>query len=343
MNSTRTTIRVGGVPEHFNYPWKLAQDEGLFTKWGVNVVFEEQSCGTGAMLQALHANDLDVCVALTEGLVKDMANGSDVRIIGSYVTSRLTWAVSVGAASPYHSIDDLKGETFAISRFTSGSHIMANVLAATLGWTDDDVTFAVKGKFSALRESVNDGSTAAFLWETFTTKPYHLTGEVRRIGEITSPWPCFMIAAMKQTVDSKIFAIQGMLGAINEAAVMFHERNSTMPGVIEEEYGLTAEDAAAWYKGVQIDAERFVSKAALEEALSMLRKIGAVDSTVTDVATFVDDRVAELVSHKSEKPKTLDVEAGRALDAVVSKSCGIEAENDVDRPCLVVGKAGKIC
>ncbi len=32
-------IRVGGVPEHFNLPWQMASERGLFDKHGVKACF----------------------------------------------------------------------------------------------------------------------------------------------------------------------------------------------------------------------------------------------------------------------------------------------------------------
>ena len=46
-------LRVGGVPEHFNLPFHLAQEQGLFAKHGVEVEFINESKGTGAMLASL--------------------------------------------------------------------------------------------------------------------------------------------------------------------------------------------------------------------------------------------------------------------------------------------------
>lgn len=51
--SNLPTVRVGGVPEHFNYPWHLAQERGLFAKHGVNVQWVEQKEGTGQMIKSV--------------------------------------------------------------------------------------------------------------------------------------------------------------------------------------------------------------------------------------------------------------------------------------------------
>lgn len=75
------------------------------------VTWVEVKEGTGAMLAALKEGKVDAIVALTEGLVADIAKGgSDVRILSTYVQSPLCWAISVGPKSQFHSIEDLKGQ-----------------------------------------------------------------------------------------------------------------------------------------------------------------------------------------------------------------------------------------
>ncbi len=49
------------------------------------VEFVEVKLGTGAMITAAKAREVDVIVALTEGLVQDIAKGSDLRLLGTYV------------------------------------------------------------------------------------------------------------------------------------------------------------------------------------------------------------------------------------------------------------------
>ena len=70
------------------------------------------------MLVNLKAKRLDVVVALTEGLVADIAKGSDVRLIGTYVETPLCWAISTGRDSTLVSVEDLKDKV----RFTSYFH-----------------------------------------------------------------------------------------------------------------------------------------------------------------------------------------------------------------------------
>ncbi|HEX8548199.1 MAG TPA: ABC transporter substrate-binding protein, partial [Cytophagaceae bacterium] len=76
-----TTIRIGGVPEHFNLPWHLAMEEGLFSKLGLNLSWKDYPAGTGAMCKDLRNDELDLAIVLTEGIVADIINGSPAKLI----------------------------------------------------------------------------------------------------------------------------------------------------------------------------------------------------------------------------------------------------------------------
>ncbi len=154
------------------------------------------------MVQAALDGKVDVVVALTEGLVASIAKGSPLRLLGTYVVcasivcascvcvcvlvrcllsgpthsrlarshgslpqqSPLCWAVVSGAQSSLQALDDLKGRTIAISRYGSGSHLMACVLALQRGWDPaKDLTFHVAGDFASLRNAVNSGQADAFM------------------------------------------------------------------------------------------------------------------------------------------------------------------------------------
>ena len=65
---------------------------------GFNIEWVDCKGGTGEMVTLLKQGQLDVVVALTEGLVKDITTCDDspIRLIGTYVESPLCWAISTG-------------------------------------------------------------------------------------------------------------------------------------------------------------------------------------------------------------------------------------------------------
>ena len=108
---------------------------------------------------------------------------------------------------------------------------MAYVLAQAQGWDthgEDELMFVVAGDINGLiravsqGESQEQGSAASpagksealtadlFMWETFTTKPYHDKGVLQRVGEFYTPWPCFVVASTHHTASHRTRDIQAM-------------------------------------------------------------------------------------------------------------------------------------
>ncbi|GAN07841.1 periplasmic binding protein-like II [Mucor ambiguus] len=296
-----TTIRIGYVPEHFSTPLYIARDLGYFKDTGVNVELVLCPGGTGEMTSKLQDKSLDLAIALTEGLVAGISKGQDwYKIVGTYVDAPLCWALSAGKNSKHDSIDTLHKTNVAISRYGSGSHIMAFVLADQREWLKKDekpFDFTVLNNFKAMRDAVNDGSCDYFMWETFTTKPYHDSGEVKRIGQITPPWPAFMFAAHTDLLNADKDGLKKVLGATQRATQLFMEQkeDESVKHVMRIlEY--PEEDVRRWFKTVHYASNhQQVSRKALDVTLSTLLKADVVSEPTKKIEELVDLQVAELI------------------------------------------------
>ena len=82
-------IRITGVPEHFNFPWQLLVKEQPFLKDGVNLVWEDESRGSGAMNSAIRNDSTDLAIILTESFLKDKIDGNPGKLSGTM--SSLLW------------------------------------------------------------------------------------------------------------------------------------------------------------------------------------------------------------------------------------------------------------
>ena len=128
------SIKVGGVPEHFNYPWHICMRKGLFKHQGLDVTWKDFDGGTGELSRALHDKDIDVALVLTEGIIKEIEDGAPFKILQEYIASPLIWGIHVAANSSYQHMNDLEKTTSAISRYGSGSHLMTYVNAKNQQW-----------------------------------------------------------------------------------------------------------------------------------------------------------------------------------------------------------------
>ena len=71
-------IRLGGVPEHFFYPWKKWLDENSGSESGMQWTWTDYPGGSGAMIQALENNEIDFAFLLTESAYKAMSSGAQI-------------------------------------------------------------------------------------------------------------------------------------------------------------------------------------------------------------------------------------------------------------------------
>jgi len=271
------SLRVGYVREHFSSPLlQYAEADG-----GKTFTLVECPSGTGQLISRLTNDEIDVAIALTDPLISGIAKGSQAyKLVGSFVTTPLNWAVSTGIDSKYQSISDLQNTTLGISRLGSGSQTMAYVMALQQGWPTDKLDFKVNNDIHGLVKSVNDGSTSAFMWEWFTTKPWVDSREVRFIGSVPTPWPSWLIAAHPEraTVD----VLRTFLGTLTSYVRAFdseEKRSGDNVNFIREKFGYQEEDIKAWLKtvGYPQDCATIPSKV-IQDTLSVLEKAGFVTS-----------------------------------------------------------------
>jgi len=277
-------IRVGGVPEHFNIPWEIAQNKGLFASNNLNIDFIKIPGGTGEMISSLKANKLDIVVAVTESLIAGIAKekDADIRLIGTYVESSLIWGVSVSpkSADTIKTLADLHGKRIGISRFGSGSHTMSYVMANLNHIDSKDFTFVVKSNFEGLRQGIRDNEIDAFLWETFMTKPYYDSGVLRKLGEIKTPWPAFSFAATKNYIANNKSLVEKLFRTIEKATLIFINGQQEYSKVLSERFGLTPEDAIQWFKTVKFSENSSVSVETISNIMNILINCGTLNSNV---------------------------------------------------------------
>lgn len=240
-----TTIRIGGVPEHFNLPWHLAIEEGLFQKEGIRLEWIDFPDGTGAMNKALRNGTIDMAVILTGGIIKDIANGNPSKIVQMYVSSPLLWGVHVAAKSSFTAIDQLENARVAISRYGSGSHVMAYAQAEKRGWNPSQLQCEVVGTLEAAVEALTDEKADYFMWEHFTTKPLVDQGIFRRLGDFPTPWSCFVIAASQELIAQQAKAIHTILEVINRVSSEF-KKIPSIDRTLAIRYEQQLEDIQKW-------------------------------------------------------------------------------------------------
>ncbi len=266
-------VRIGGVPEYFNLPILLAKEQGKFAEQDIELVWQEVPEGTGKMAQSLADDSLDLVIALTEGMTKAIAQGNPSKIIHAYVQSPLIWGIHAADHSSADNIEELEGKTFAISRYGSGSHLMAILLATDLGWDESDLKFEVVNNLDGARNALKNDQAHIFLWEKYTTKFLVDQHEFKRVGEYPTPWPCFVISATNKIIANDPDLLRTVLEIIIDATKAL-KTNPEATALISDRYELHEKDVREFWPNTQWNPSITLPEDAIIKVLDTFQSLG---------------------------------------------------------------------
>lgn len=279
--SKKQTIRIGGVPEHFNLPIHLALEQDQFSQFNLNVEWTTFKGGTGQMTKALREDEIDLCVLLTEGVISDIIKGNPSKIISLYVKTPLCWGVHTGSANKLQNYKDIYSNTYGISRFGSGSHLMAIVDANSKGIKLEQEQFNIIKNLEGALESLSNLESDVFYWEKFTTKPYVDSGQLRRIGEYLTPWPCFVIAATDKILEQQPDNVIRLLRTIHQSCDTFMMDPNKAIDMVSHRYEQKKEDVEKWFHSTEWAIHGWVSNKMLNSVIYNLKLAGIIDQEAT--------------------------------------------------------------
>ncbi len=274
-----TTIKIAGVPEHFNLPWHLSIENNAFTSKNIELQWTDVPEGTGKMCEMLRSGETDIAIILTEGIVKDIIAGNPSKIVQTYVESPLIWGIHVAANSKYQTLADLENKTAAISRLGSGSQLMAYVNADNQGWRTDDLQFEIVNTINGAVEALTKGKADYFMWERFMTKPLVDQGIFRKIADCPTPWPCFVIAVREEILTNNPDEVASILQIINQYTKEF----KAIPNIVQtlsQRYDQKIEDLEEWLTLTSWSQE-LLDKKMLNKIQNQLLELSIIDKKGT--------------------------------------------------------------
>lgn len=275
------TVKIVGVPEHFNLPWQLCIENGEFEAENIDLQWKNIPEGTGKMCQMLRDEEADIAVILTEGIVKDIAAGNPAKIVQIYVQSPLIWGIHVAAKSDFQGLKDLKNKKAAISRLGSGSQLMAYVNANEQGWQTDDLKFEIVNTIDGAVEALTNGTADYFMWEHFMTKPLVDQGIFRRIGDCPTPWPSFVITVRDEYLRKNSKTVEKVLEIINKTTYDF-KQIPNIDQTLSELFNQKIEDIQDWLQLTQWSQKQLDEKA-FNKIQNQLFDLGIIEKKSTFV------------------------------------------------------------
>lgn len=205
------------------------------------------------------------------------------------------WAISSGFdRTDITSVDSLRGSKIGVSRIGSGSFVMGFVLADQQGWLTADATTDAAGEskppfantvilntFENLRKAVNSGAADFFMWEHFTSKKYYDNQEIKRVGEIYTPWSSWKIVASTAVVSGdekdKEARLQDLFAKLDQGVAHFNANPEESVQYISTALDYTEADAREWLKTVRFPTSTSgVSLETIDNCIGILQKAGVL-------------------------------------------------------------------
>lgn len=180
---------------------------------------------------------------------------------------------------------------------------MSFVLGSQEGWSSDSLTTVPLGPFGDLRNGVTglketqpdeapNPAAEFFMWEHFTTKPYfHPTTEkpnppLKKIGEIFTPWPSWMIVASTAVFPNPATdaRLESLFQVLDQGIRDFQadpRQVVRLLGTGELGCNYNEEDATEWLKDVKFtDRTRGVEGSVVEGVVNVLKTAGVIDEAM---------------------------------------------------------------
>ena len=276
---TKQSLRVGGVPEHFNLPWQLAAERDVFSNYDIDLSWTMYAGGTGAMTQAISNGSLDIAVLLTEGFIAAASDGLEASIAKVYIDTPLIWGIYSGAQSSIQTVDTFHNKRIAISRFGSGSHLMSMIHASERHEQIEDNQFEIVNSLHGGVNALVQSHADLFYWEKFMTRPHVQSGEVKSVGEFSAPWSSFLIIVGNKVMREKQEAVKRLLEIMNVECITFKQDVHSAIH-LSKRFDMTLPEARQWLQHTQWNYNFEVSSASLENAKSALVSVNKCNPTL---------------------------------------------------------------
>ena len=95
---------------------------------------------------------------------------------------------------------------------------MSYVLAQQENWENKNMNFNVIGDVYGGIWALENKEADIFLWEKYTTQPFVDKGSCERIGQVNTPWPCFVIACRADLLNENRSLLQNVISIVKQQA-----------------------------------------------------------------------------------------------------------------------------
>jgi NitT/TauT family transport system substrate-binding protein len=271
--SQTKTIRIGTQPWIGYGPWWIAQEKGLFTKYGLNVElvnFEEDK----EVNAAFASGDMEAANLATHTALKLFSAGVDLRLV--LLEDESTSADAIMATKDITSIADLKGKSVAYEE-GSTSDLLLNYALGQSGMTLADITPVPMPASDAGTALLTGKVTAAVTYEPYISEVAGQSDSIAvlyKAGERPGLISDVLVVNTKWAKENPE-TVSTLLKIWDEALAYYDSNPADAQAIIAKGVGSKPEDLTTAFNGV-----KFFTAAENKEALS-----GSFLTTIQDVAS----------------------------------------------------------
>lgn len=118
------------------------------------------------------------------------------------------------------------------------------------------------------------------MWEHFTSKRYYDNGEIKKVGEIYTPWSSWKIVASTLLISAtgeEDERLKDMFAKIDQGVKYFEANHEEAVKYISTELDYSEADAREWLKTVQFaEKTRGVDLKVIQKTVGILEKAGVL-------------------------------------------------------------------
>ena len=119
-----------------------------------------------------------------------------------------------------------------------------------------------------------------FLWEKYTTQPYVDQKKCRRVGEIYTPWPSFVIAARNDVIKNHPEQLKKVIEVIQKRSSMVKQSDNTSE-IISWRYNLDLQQVNSWLEQTDWNDKYEDMTETIEKVVTYLSKLDLLSNSQT--------------------------------------------------------------
>jgi NitT/TauT family transport system substrate-binding protein len=287
--ATPTTVRIGTQPWIGYGPWWIAQEKGIFAKYGLNaelVDFVEDK----EVNAAFASGQMDAANLATHTAIKLFASGLDLKIL--LLEDASYQADAILAPSAITSIADLKGKKVAYEEGTT-SDLLLNYALSQNGMSLADITPVFMPAADAGSTLIAGQVDVAVTYEPYISAALAENSDLKILYSAAErPGLISDVLAIRSGLDPKV--AQALLKVWDEALAFYNSNPEEARAIIAKAVGSSPEELQTAFDGVKFyglaeNKQELKGEfaATLQDVAAVSKSIGLIDS-IPDLSKIVD-------------------------------------------------------